>query len=493
MQIILIFIVAWYIQTHSVLNWDVSYLMHASSRLMEGGNYLQNFFETNPPMILFLYTIPVLLVKKLFLRFDVALRIFVFSLSFLSLTLCGYFFKKNYQKNVFFISVLAIIFCLLPTYEFGQREHLLILLIMPYVIATDLRLRKQRIPNMLALVIGFMAGCGFALKPFFVIPLILSEVYLVFLNKKLFAWVRVESMMLLAVLIGYLILIVSITPEYITESLPHIVALYYPGFARNILDLTLKLTFCYCILAVICFFSINQREKDGYINAILVLYLCGFMLVYVLEGTAWYYHIIPAFSFACLLLSLLFANFLTRNIEWKYTSQLLSAFLILFIIFCQPIIFIYNWSVAAIDDKKNGIRNELLSYMKSQGENHTCYFLSTSGFEFPMVDEAKWISVSRFPSYWWLPGIINLKKQIKTPAAHSKILAEENYFVSKVVEDLTKYKPQYVFVDIKKINPQLVHNINYLNYFSNFSGFRQIWKHYRYETSLNDLAIYKQI
>ena len=49
------------IQLTIFLNFDVTYLTHAAKLLLEGGTYTHGFFETNPPLILFLYMPPLFL------------------------------------------------------------------------------------------------------------------------------------------------------------------------------------------------------------------------------------------------------------------------------------------------------------------------------------------------------------------------------------------------------------------------------------------------
>ncbi len=58
-----IFLFAWKLQSALFLNYDVSWLMHASERLLAGGTYSRDFFETNPPLILYLYLPPVIFSK----------------------------------------------------------------------------------------------------------------------------------------------------------------------------------------------------------------------------------------------------------------------------------------------------------------------------------------------------------------------------------------------------------------------------------------------
>ena len=58
LSIALLFITGMLIQLQGFLGRDMSWLLHATSRLLEGGNYTTNFFEINPPMALPAITLP---------------------------------------------------------------------------------------------------------------------------------------------------------------------------------------------------------------------------------------------------------------------------------------------------------------------------------------------------------------------------------------------------------------------------------------------------
>lgn len=77
--IVLLLIFSVLIQSHIILNEDVLWLVTATQRLLAGGSYVNNFFETNPPLILYLYTPAVLLVKYIHVTIGVA----IYSLTFL--------------------------------------------------------------------------------------------------------------------------------------------------------------------------------------------------------------------------------------------------------------------------------------------------------------------------------------------------------------------------------------------------------------------------
>src|SRR6185437_2828635 len=60
----LLFILAYIVQSLGALNSDVASLLYDTKLLLMGGTYVKDFFETNPPMVLYLYA-PVILIEKL--------------------------------------------------------------------------------------------------------------------------------------------------------------------------------------------------------------------------------------------------------------------------------------------------------------------------------------------------------------------------------------------------------------------------------------------
>jgi hypothetical protein len=56
--------IAYLLQAHMLLSSDVAALMDEGQRMWAGGKYVSDFFETNPPMAMYLY-FPVLLFVKM--------------------------------------------------------------------------------------------------------------------------------------------------------------------------------------------------------------------------------------------------------------------------------------------------------------------------------------------------------------------------------------------------------------------------------------------
>lgn len=326
-----VYILAWIIQDHLFLNWDVSWLIHASMRMLEGGTYTNDFYSPNPPIILYLYVPPIILSKLLAVKVVMPFRIYIFLLSSLSIFVCWVFIRNIFSKqDVFlshiFLATLSAIFLILPLYEFGQRDHLLIVLSMPYFLAVTLRLQGGSIKFRYVFIAGLLAGFGFATKPQFLITPILIEMYYSFYRRHWFAWVRIESTIIISLVIMQIIVLYVFYQDFVFVVLPYIMRFYYNclGVSWGALLLNPKALFC-CF--PILFYVIQCRDnRYRILSTILLLALIGFLFSYFAQRTLLPYHLIPAFSLAILMLVLLFGLFASRSNITKYDYLFVGMF-----------------------------------------------------------------------------------------------------------------------------------------------------------------------
>src|SRR5437868_7239703 len=85
---IFICLLGWTIQTHLFLNWDVSYLLHETEILFQGGTYANDLFEINPPLILYLYAPATFMSQWTGLNITFVFRIYILILTIGSLITC---------------------------------------------------------------------------------------------------------------------------------------------------------------------------------------------------------------------------------------------------------------------------------------------------------------------------------------------------------------------------------------------------------------------
>lgn len=293
----LIVLIAAAIQAPLSLNCDVSWLSHATERMLAGGNYVNNFFETNPPLILYLLLPAVLTIHHFSLAFIGAIKSYIFLLSLISLAanvflLNKIFLPKDQRISQSFFAILAALFFILPMEEFGQREHIAILFIMPYILLAVIRKANTSSMNDLtATLIGVFASLGFCLKPFFIIPFLLIELYV----KRWYA--RPELYPFIITPIIYTFSVILFFPDYFSTVMPYATRLYYLGYGEPFWQVVTAPLVLFCLLTLPLFFI---NIKYHYLQRILLITTFSFCLAHIAQRMTLYYHLLPAFSFAIL-------------------------------------------------------------------------------------------------------------------------------------------------------------------------------------------------
>ncbi len=487
----LIYLAAFALQNHIFLNWDVSLLMHTTDRMLRGGQYGIDYFDPDPPMILYLYTLPVLFAKFFSLSYALASVLFTFALTVLSLFLCNYFFKRLEQecgpiyKRALLLPVLAAIFLFLPAMNFAQREHFLLILVFPYFLITALRLHGQKLNPWLARTVGLLAGLGFAIKPYFYISFVFLELYYWLQKGRLpqAKTIRNESWMIGTVAVVYLASVIYFYPTYLNIVLPTATQYYYSGL-QFLMPPSLVWTnefFLFSLIASGFYFFLLRKTVVRTFETVLVLAVLGFSLAYVLQKTNWYYHVLPAFSLACLLWAQSWYRYLLRD---SLGMAGLLAVLALFF----PLRAIYEVNELALISKENGPTSALIQHLKGFAPGKSLYFFSGCALPYPLVDYLN-IQVKQLAqTYWFMPGII--VKEMKVKGRAQADLAEIPV-LKKIINDFIEKKADVVVVDQRiNCNGAL---FDYLAYFSQSTRFKAEFANYRYVDGYKTISIFKRI
>jgi hypothetical protein len=479
--------VAWLIHSEFLINWDVSWDMRIANRMLAGGTYVKDFFDTNPPLILFLYMPAVLLSKILPITIMTALRAYVFALATLALVFCyqlasKIFSLQDYVLKIIFLLTIAIFFLIMPIMELGEREHLMMMFTMPYFLLVTRRLEGQNINRYYALAIGLFAALGFAIKPYFVIAFALTELYYLVNTRRFFSWVRPESLAIILFLIFYLIAIFVFYPTYIATIVPLGMMFYYSGFSDTWTRILLEAPVLFCGLAVLLYTLQRKASPHQALSSILLMATLGFLLSYLVQRTSWRYHYLPAFFTAALLMIVLLADLLSV----KYKKVFSYAVIYLFASWMLTFPANYIRDICEYGNMYKTSFNSLINYLQVNAANKSVFFISASPNEFfPAVDYVNVIYNSRFQHLFWIPGVLKQTLQIKDGKLPAYKIKGEQAFVNMITQDISKIQPDLIFVDVKDIKPffQMLY-LDYLQYLSHDQQFQTLWKNYRYQTTI---------
>jgi len=459
------------------LHSDVSWYLVATERFVSGARLYQDVIEVNPPLAFYLMAPPVLAADMTGMPSRMLFVSYVFLLLGLSLWLVDRLLRQmsdvaDSARGAFLLAVFGAL-VLLPLPVFGQREHLMLILSIPYILLLGHRLAGRGCSTMLAVAVGAAAAVGIGLKPYFVLAPALLELYLMAVRRSPAAALRAESLTLLAGLTAYVALAAFLNPEYFTFMLPY-ARLVYDAYSSSLVDV-LTQPEVFILLLPACAFALARsagaadRRSDA-----LVIAGAGFFVGYVLQSKGWDYHLLPAgvaifLAVAWILIALL-ARAVPANparrpqlIAWSAAALALLAF--------APVI---------RGPFNNPFTDKLLPIVEKYAAGGAIYaFTSHVWVGFPLVNEAGVGWSSRFPTQWLLPGARLKLANAATldPGTKAKLQEIERYVTDAVAEDFGRLPPDLVIVDTD--NPYMREaNFDYLAYFQRDPRFARLWQSY---------------
>jgi hypothetical protein len=477
---------------NDILNADVAYLLYASNEMLQGGSYIHNFFETNPPLILYLYAPVCLLAKTFGLNSVILLKYYILLFGLLSVYTSYFILTKITQDQLIrYSGLLALLLTTLifPIADYGQREHIAIIFITPFLFSAALAAADKSLATPKALLIGLFAGLGFAIKPFFLIPLCLCELYLIGKKRSLFGWVRTESLIIIGVMVSYFFLLINFHTDYLHTILPLVKRYYYPGLQQspNQLIDTSYCLFCYIALTVsVLLYKKNELRE---LIKILLLAQIGFIAAYFCGSANWFYHILPAESYSILLITFSLAQTLTASRKNKFLTLPVKFGVALAVLVCLiPIENFIDFYV--VTNAKNKLENslvELINQSPNMGGVY-CFAMDNARPCFPYLVTYNHREYSnRYPSFWWMHIA-----EIATPTSTN--INDRDKFIKYIAEDLYRKQPQWVIVNQTSIN-KLMPDFNVINYLATQQNFINEWRHYALKKQFftNDYVVYERV
>jgi len=485
--ILAIFAVAIIQRWGSLITHDVSWSLYLAQRMAEGERIYVDLIEINPPLIFWLLSPVVWFSKVVGVSITAGLKAIVFTSAAVSTILCAGLIRKiNFAASSFALVAIAYVLTILPGSDFGQREHLLVIFSLPYLLLVVARREGVEINMAMIASVSLLAAIGICLKPYFVLMPILLESYLLLTLGWRRALFRPEQVIMVILGIAYAASIFIFTPQYLSRILVYGVEVYASGFGVGYLK-TLLLAPLSAIGAVLAFYWLYVRPNQSADAIVIVLTLASIALfiAYMVQAMGWNYHSFPVLAMVVVLGTVLFARTFT-NFQNDPKRQLIPVMILapFFFFILSPAI---NYSYP------RNIASHLQTVVKKYtGTKSLVILTSDLWVGFPFVTESDQVWASRFPSLWLTPGLVKRRLQI---GGTTPLLDEiEAYNRRAVAEDIIRYKPQLVIVDETEIKINFGNNkFDYIADFSNDKLFRAEWKKYKKMETISNFAIYQRL
>jgi len=486
-------ILAYCIQINIYLYKDITILLHLAAQVLQGETYTQDIFEPNPPMIFYLQIPAIIFAKISGIKIIYCFRVYLLTLIVLCVVCSHILFEKLFKKSTILISLMSLaLACILlfqPASQFGQREHFLIILTSPYLLLAACRLEKINIRKPLAFLIGIMAGIGFSIKPFFLTTLLLIELLFIYKQKNILGWLRIESITATMIILCYGVSVIFFFPAYWQIILP-IWMPYYRGIIRPWLEVLTNTSFLFCSAILGTSLLTNRKEEPhSTLKLIFSLALFGYLITYLIPRVAWFYHIIPALSIACLYFVLILGEL--AEIIFDLSNRIRDFLFICLLgaggLFVPVLNTITSTFESIAEFHSDTTMSKLSTFINQHKPDNSFDFFSMTHTLFNLEFYSTAHFIGRIPYFFW--------EYIKlSPRYYSQEYQRETqaYVLNIIIHDLNERKPAFLIVDIPSSMNYLNQRIDFPKEFSINPLFKEAWSHYAYSTTIGPYEIYQR-
>lgn len=469
-----------WIQVHQATHSDLLWLSEAFTRLLEGYKVSEFIYETNPPLNMLTYALPVLLGKWTGIPLHYALFFYTSGLILLSAMAAQAILKcwPFLQKRDILISLafMIIVNTILTGTQYGERDQYVGLALIPFTLM-QLAL-TYRLPYSKALKWPvFLIGAVFILlKPHHGLIPTLLLVHRMIVQRRWTIFKDADFLSLSAMTLLYIGATWFFFSDYIAVILPDVVTLYL-GMQDMHSATTYSLLAIYTI-SVVGFFPFMIQIDQRHRSLILFFLACAMasIIPFYVQGMSFKYHLFPAYSFAACGAGMTFLGLVSKI---RNGNAALFCTMMLFCVFCY-----YLKPVNAAYPQHKDYANLPLSKVLAPciGKEDCSFFIfhSNMGIVHETAHYTGVRSASRFAALWFLPTLLDMERNPET--SPEKLAGLHNRYSGLMAEDFRLHKPEFAIIAID-LNLR-GDDFNFVEYFSSYKPFAEEWAKYKKIDSL---------
>jgi hypothetical protein len=447
---------------------DVAWLIYVADQTLRGHTLYFDIVEINPPLIVLLSMAPARLGPLIGTTTGTAYILLVSAALIAIGTFVGSILRRSLDavngRSFVIATVIAALF-LLPGRDFGERDHLVVALLVPWLALISVRASGAYPSRGSMLSVGALGSLAIGLKPHYALVLLAVEAWALRRGVK---GRRSEIVVLAVGLALYAVFVLWQFPEYLTEALP-LAFVYYDAGNVSVLRLLLnarEIVPSLCIVLLLA--ALGRRWLKEPLIAVLLLASLASVLLYFVQFKGWSYHRLTADTLIVLLcLSWLYRAMIDDRLSsrlasrWAVLGTALSlGMLCALAVERQRVTVDRAWHVA---DSAEAWLTRLVH--RTEAQSLMAFSDRLEPF-FPVVNDTGIQWASRYASMWALKGELNRG----TPRARA--WQGSGHVLMDVVEDFVRAQPTLVVVDESA-------ELEYVQKLTENPRFREAWTHYR--------------
>lgn len=436
------------------INHDAAWLLSESDQVRRGARLYVDLIEVSPPLIVWL-GIPFSFVAQL-TGLDIATlyRVGVLLISLASVSVTARLLGASSALR------LVILFALVPAaaYDFGQREHLAIVLALPYVAGAIVRLRDDaHLSSRWRLGLALAACVGLLIKPHFLLVPICVESWLLLKRRRC----DITLATCACASAVYWAAVWHFAPEYV-ETARILMRVYAVGlFGISPWAFLIQSNFQFGVASIGIALISSRRAPTATLQALLAAAL-GFAGSALAQSKGWSYHWYPFAAISWVLLGVTLEQMLRPTVLARLVFGL---FMVL----------------AAIAPFKSFSVNPYLptfaAAVKELGGGPTIVFTNTVRAASPLLT---------------LPGSPNASRLQTLQLLSASILRNEpeieSYIRAVLIEDFVNNRPRIVIVDRQPIG--MPPGFDFVTYLAQDPAFRRAFGVYREDRNVGGFTFF---
>ncbi|MDF1759383.1 MAG: hypothetical protein P1U40_02485 [Coxiellaceae bacterium] len=458
------------LNTHTFLYWDVAWHVEGAARVLNGGRYLSNLADDNPPMVFFYYLPLAYFCKAIGILSTEATHTYIYALYIACFSVIYCVLKNNelstLKINIIYLTAISLTLFLGVNY-IGQRELNMLCFFTPYLL---LNLFNKKPSRLTGLASASLAAIGIMQAPFYLLLPVIIDTYNNLIEH---SQIRLTQIIFYCLCVFLLLVSYLLYPHYFDTIIPLV---YFAQHALNTMY-TQMILFnpilwpCIVALLLLPLLLIKTTAKYNAIKCILLI-VCA-ILIYLLEHKIWFYHLLPVIYLSVIS----FAFLATQNISDSFVKKTIIYTPIILLLFTFLLITIpqYIKNRQQFADSQSQI-NQLIRFTHTiSNKNAKLLILTTRVTPTYEVQLHTGIHViSPWANDWILPSLVATNSQVNT-----KELNKLQRLYTTLILNALKQAPQYIIYYASHPMPYIrKKEFDYYNFLYQNPSFTYILKNY---------------
>ncbi|MBA3260563.1 MAG: hypothetical protein H0T68_13995 [Gemmatimonadales bacterium] len=487
----------------SILRPDIAFLLYAAERVLNGAKLYVDVVEINPPLIVGFNLLAVIIGSAFDLPAALVYRTGVLLLAGATLCTSAALLRRLLPDEAGvragLILLAGLVLLPMPAVDYGQREHLMLALFMPYLWLVAMRVKRVPVGAPAAAMLGVLAGIGVGLKPHFLLGWLALETYRRLSTVKRLGAPAPESTAVLVVLFVYSLFVLLATPDYLL--LAHKLGRAYARFLyKSAGELLLSWPAAILLMALLSYVALRSAAKHREVWDVLLLGSLAFFAGGLLQQKGLPYHFYPSLALATMLIGLGVLDIrepLLRLSERMY--QIVASASLLTIVTAVVGTSVANATHPGWGGRPDVPFERLVEVVRRHAAGGTIFVFSYHiGSAFPLVNYAGVESASRFPQLWILAGEYVDRMRAAGPLRY-RLAAEmspaERYLNQSVLADLRRGQPHLLLVhrNARDDPANGLRRLDYLAYFGRDHRFAELFARYEFLDRIGEYVLYRRL